>query len=124
MIGKKIAEIRKNRGFTLSELAEKSNISKSYLSNIERDLNQNPSVEVVIKLAKVLQVNIDTILSPIIKQDNHGIMEKEWIDFVSDLKSSGVNKEQLPYYKPLIEFIQWQNETSNCKKRGINREFK
>ena len=118
MIGKKISEIRKDRGFTLSELAEKSNVSKSYLSNIERDLNQNPTVEVVIKLANVLQVDIDTILSPITKQNNHGIIEKEWIDFVSDLKSSGVNTEQLPYYKPIIEFIQWQNEPSNCKKKG------
>ena len=124
MIGKKIAEIRKSRGFTLSELAEKSNISKSYLSNIERDLNQNPSVEVVLKLANVLQVDIGTILSPIIKQDNHGILEKEWIEFVSDLKSSGILKEQLPYYKPLIEFIQWQNETPKLDSRKLDKQSK
>lgn len=113
MIGKKISEIRKSRGFTLSELAEKSNVSKSYLSNIERDLNQNPSVEVVIKLANVLQVDIDAILSPIIKQDNSQLFEKEWIDFVSDLKKSGLKKDQLHHYKPLIEFIQWQKITKN-----------
>ena len=43
MIGKNIAEIRKKRGYTLSELAELANISKSYLSNIERNINKNPS---------------------------------------------------------------------------------
>ena len=117
MIGKKISEIRKDRGFTLSELAERSNISKSYLSNIERDLNQNPSVEVVIKLANVLQVEIDTILSPILKQDNSQILEKEWIDFIKELKKSGIQKEQLHHYKTLIEFIQWQNHLSSCNKK-------
>ena len=109
MIGKKISEIRKDRGFTLSELAEKSNVSKSYLSNIERDLNQNPTVEVVIKLANVLQVDIDTILSPITKQNNPQLLEKEWVEFVGELKKSGLQKEQLHQYKPLIEFIPWQN---------------
>lgn len=115
MIGKKILEIRKSRGFTLSELSEKSNVSKSYLSNIERDLNQNPSVEVVIKLANVLQVNLETLLSPIIKEENPQMLEKEWIEFVSDLKKSGLHKDQLHHYKPLIEFIQWQKTVNENK---------
>lgn len=115
MIGKNIAKIRKSRGYTLSELAEKSSISKSYLSNIERDLNQNPSVDVVIRLANVLRVNIETILNPIVKQDNQQLMEKEWVDFVTDLKESGLRKDQLSYYKPLIEFIHWQNHSSIVK---------
>ncbi|MGN1294799.1 MAG: transcriptional regulator, partial [Bacilli bacterium] len=72
-----------------------------------------PSVEVVIKLANVLQVDIDTILSPIIKQDNPQLLEKEWVDFISELKRSGLHKDQLHHYKPLIEFIQWQKQTKN-----------
>ena len=123
MIGKKISEIRKDRGFTLSELAERSNISKSYLSNIERDLNQNPSVEVVIKLANVLQVEIDTILSPILNQDNAQMLEKEWIDFIRELKKSGINKDQLHQYKTLIEFIQWQNSTEILTQKQCQRKY-
>ena len=49
MIGKNIAEIRKRRGYTLSELAGLANISKSYLSNIERNINTNPSLQVMNK---------------------------------------------------------------------------
>ena len=62
MIGKNIVEIRKRRGYTLSELAELSNISKSYLSNIERNINKNPSLEVIQKIATVLQVNISILV--------------------------------------------------------------
>ena len=44
MIGKNIYWLRKEKGLTLSELAERANIAKSYLSNIERNINQNPSI--------------------------------------------------------------------------------
>ncbi|MGX2961370.1 helix-turn-helix domain-containing protein [Peribacillus sp. JNUCC 23] len=46
--------IRKQRGLTLSELAEKAFISKLYLSNIERSLNKNPSIQVLEKIAGFL----------------------------------------------------------------------
>ena len=45
MIGKNIYWLRKEKGLTLSELAERANVAKSYLSNIERDINQNPSIQ-------------------------------------------------------------------------------
>ena len=37
MIGKNILRIRKGRALSLTELAERANIAKSYLSNIERN---------------------------------------------------------------------------------------
>lgn len=110
MVGKKIAEIRKDRGYSLSELAEKANISKSYLSNIERQLNHNPSIQVLIKIAQVLQVEIDELLEGDIKQETKTLLEKEWIDFIDELKASGLEKGQLGQYKMLIDFIRWQNE--------------
>lgn len=63
MIGKNIAELRKRRGFTLTQLAERANMSKSYLSNIERDLNRNPSLEVMKKIGAVLNVDLLTLLN-------------------------------------------------------------
>lgn len=110
MVGKRIAEIRKGRGYSLSELAEKANISKSYLSNIERQLNKNPSIQVLIKIAQVLQVDIDELLKEEIKQETKTLLEKEWIDFIDELKASGLEKSQLGQYKILIDFIRWQNE--------------
>lgn len=107
MIGKNIYHLRKRQGLTLSELADRSGVSKSYLSNIERDLNQNPSLKVMKKIAFVLNVELKTLL---INGENNDIhLDKEWIDFVSELKASGIEKEQIKDYKTLIEFIKWQN---------------
>ncbi|WML30300.1 helix-turn-helix transcriptional regulator [Neobacillus sp. OS1-32] len=110
MIGEKIAEIRKQRGYSLTELAELANISKSYLSNIERNLNKNPSLKVVIKIAKVLKVDLLTLLKNGSDLETHIYIEKEWVEFVNELKEMGVEKEQLEQYKTLIEFIRWKNQ--------------
>ncbi|MFJ8265527.1 helix-turn-helix domain-containing protein [Peribacillus asahii] len=115
MIGKNIKELRKRRGYTLSELAEQANISKSYLSNIERNLNKNPSLEVMNKIAHVLNVDIMTLLKTDIDHDTHLYIEKEWIDFVSELKELGMKKDQIEQYKTLIEFIKWQKQNSERK---------
>lgn len=110
MIGKNIAEIRKRKGYTLSELAELAHISKSYLSNIERNLNKNPSLQVMNKIAAVLNVDIATLLKPGKDPNAHLPIEKEWVDFVHELKELGIEKEQVQQYKTLIEFIKWQNQ--------------
>ncbi|MED3573040.1 helix-turn-helix transcriptional regulator [Cytobacillus praedii] len=112
MIGKNIARIRKKRGYTLSEFAELANISKSYLSNIERDINKNPSLEVMQKIAKVLNVDLITLLKPSKDFDKHLYIEKEWVNFFKELKELGIEKEEIQQYKLLIEFIKWRNERS------------
>lgn len=110
MIGKNIQEIRKKRGYTLSELAERAHISKSYLSNIERSLNQNPSIHVLEKVASVLGVDLKTLLKDDLNyEQSPPIVESEWLEFVAELKESGIDKEQIPEYRTLIDFIKWQN---------------
>jgi XRE family transcriptional regulator, master regulator for biofilm formation len=111
MIGQNIYKIRKQRGFTLSELAEKASISKSYLSNIERNVNQNPSIQLLEKLANVLDVDMNTLLTMEIKTERP-CLETEWVDFINELKESGIEKEQIQQYKTLIEFIRWKNGTT------------
>lgn len=113
MIGKNIYEIRKRKGLTLSELAGRSNISKSYLSNIERNLNRNPSIQVMGKIALVLDVDLKMLLRSEINEEEEKLPDKEWIDLVSELKESGIEKEE---YKTLIEFIKWQNQNTEEKK--------
>ncbi|PEJ58458.1 transcriptional regulator [Bacillus sp. AFS002410] len=107
MIGKNIHQIRKKKGFTLSELAEQANISKSYLSNIERELNDNPSIQVMEKITKVLNVELKTLLDS--KPEVPFLPEKEVLDLVKELKDFGVEIEKLHEYKKVFEFIKWQN---------------
>lgn len=114
MIGNNLSKIRKERGYSLSELSELTNISKSYLSNIERSINKNPSIEVLQKISTVLQIDIITLISPIHTLDNY-VIEPEWMDFLNELKDLGVEKDHLKQYQQLIEFIRWKNEKLSDK---------
>jgi XRE family transcriptional regulator of biofilm formation len=110
MIGKNISSIRKQRGYTLSELSERTGISKSYLSNIERDLKQNPSIHVMERIASVLNVDLKALLKISIDVESKQHLEKEWMDFISELEKSGIDKAHIQDYKIVIEFMKWHNE--------------
>ncbi|KGX93355.1 transcriptional regulator [Pontibacillus halophilus JSM 076056 = DSM 19796] len=62
MYGERIREIRHRKRMSLSELAALSGISKSYLSQIEREKQQNPSIQLLSKIAKALNVSIHDII--------------------------------------------------------------
>lgn len=114
MIGKNIYEIRRRRGLTLTELADRAGIAKSYLSNIERNLNKNPSVNVMEKLALVLDVELKFLLNESPEVESKGMqLDEDWIEFIKDLRDSGINKSHLQEYKTLLEFIKWQSEKKN-----------
>ncbi|MGK9522668.1 helix-turn-helix transcriptional regulator, partial [Salmonella enterica subsp. enterica] len=52
----------KKLGVTLESLAEKSGMTKSYLSKVERGLN-TPSIAAALKLAKALNVKVEELFS-------------------------------------------------------------
>lgn len=54
-IGQWIKEEREKAGLSIRKLSEKSGISLSYLSQIERDL-KNPSIDILIKIGKTLDI--------------------------------------------------------------------
>jgi XRE family transcriptional regulator, master regulator for biofilm formation len=114
VIGNTIFEFRKQKGITLSELAKRAKISKSYLSNIERNLNRNPSIEVVIRIATVLDMELESFLSPIKTNGIQHGFDQELIDFAAELKETGIDKEQIKEYKTLFEFIKWKNQNSQA----------
>ncbi|MDP4083174.1 MAG: helix-turn-helix domain-containing protein [Bacillota bacterium] len=116
MIGKNILEIRKKKGYTLSELADRAGISKSYLSNIERNLNMNPSIHVMKNIAIVLEVDLKILLKTEASHEEQVNSDSEWIELVKELKDSGIEKDQIHEYKTLIEFIKWQNQNLEAKK--------
>jgi XRE family transcriptional regulator, master regulator for biofilm formation len=115
MIGKNIQKIRKKKGLTLSELAERASMSKSYLSNIERSVNKNPSIQVMEKIASVLDVDLGILLE--LPPESPLPLESDWQALVQELKASGIEKEQLQEYKTVIEFIKWQNKKEDEKNK-------
>ena len=60
----KVAEIRKERGLSQQELAEKANVSRPYLSIIETNQNKTVSNSVMFRIADALGVGIETIFLP------------------------------------------------------------
>lgn len=56
-----IKEIRKIKKITLKELQAKTELSISYLSEIENNKAKNPSLLVMVKIAEVLEVKLNDI---------------------------------------------------------------
>lgn len=60
-IGTNIKKWRKNRGLTQYKLAEETNLSRSYIADVERG-RYNPSVETLEAISKVLNVKISELV--------------------------------------------------------------
>lgn len=59
--GSRIQNLRKNKKLTLRELAERSNLSFSFIASLEKG-RYNPSRESIHSLAKSLDVEVDELL--------------------------------------------------------------
>ena len=103
MFGKRLKELREIRGLSLSELAAQSGVANSYISNMERDKMTNPSLEVMTKIASVLDITPQLLIS----QDKDVNKEQSVLERLA--LAEGINQEQLKEYKELIEFIKWRS---------------
>lgn len=62
LIGIRIKNLRKSRGMSQEQLAEKIGISPKYLSSIERG-KENPTLDIFTKLAAALGVELSEIFN-------------------------------------------------------------
>ena len=60
---KKLAKLRKEKGFTQEGLARKANISYHTIIKLESGRIKNPRVGTLLKLAEALEVSTDKLLS-------------------------------------------------------------
>ena len=56
LLGQRIKHLRKLRGYTQEQLAERMDINAKYLSSIERGV-ENPTFDLFLRLARGLNVN-------------------------------------------------------------------
>ena len=61
-VGQEIQRLRLERNFTLDQLAAKSGVSKSILSQIERD-RSNPTLATIWRITKALESPLENVLS-------------------------------------------------------------
>lgn len=111
MIGPRIKKYRTQRNLSLSELAERAGVAKSYLSSIERNLQSNPSVQFLEKVSTVLGITVNTLLNEQSETDLDDL-DLEWTKLVQDAMKSGVSKEQFREY---LEFNKWKLQNDNDK---------
>ncbi|WP_028611928.1 helix-turn-helix domain-containing protein [Paenibacillus harenae] len=105
MIGERIQMLRKRKGLSLTELSQRAGVAKSYLSSIERGLQQNPSIQFLEKVGAVLHVTVEDFLND--EQSGHKPehLDSEWADLVREAMASGVSKDQ---FKEFLEFNKWK----------------
>ncbi|WP_249871331.1 helix-turn-helix domain-containing protein [Oceanobacillus saliphilus] len=109
MIGEKIKKLRQEKRMSISELAEKAGVAKSYLSSIERNLQSNPSIQFIEKISTVLGVSVNDVIN-----ENESVdtaeLDNEWMKIVKEAMESGVSKEQ---FKEYLEFNKWRQKQDN-----------
>ncbi|WP_342432788.1 helix-turn-helix domain-containing protein [Neobacillus sp. FSL H8-0543] len=113
MIGERIKKLRGQKGYSITELADLANVSKSYLSYIERNLNKNPSIHFLIKIANSLDVPIENLLLGIdeanyLKNTEEEILDKEWKKIIEKAIEDGIGKDDFREYINYIKFKIWE----------------
>ncbi len=105
LIGEKIKSLRTDKKMSISELAEKAGVAKSYLSSIERNIQINPSIQFIEKISKVLGVSVNELIRDK-KKNEPEELDEEWLKIVQEAMESGVTKEQ---FKEYLEFNKWRS---------------
>ncbi len=99
LLGKRIKEIRKSKGFTQDALAEKIGIDSKHLSRVECGKN-NPSLDLLYKIASVLDIDTEEFFK------NSHLKEKEILieEMNHALACCPIDKVRL-FYKILFDII-------------------
>jgi len=107
MIGNRVKKLRLEKRMSLSELAEQAGVAKSYLSSLERNLQSNPSIQFLEKIAAVFNVPVDHLIN---EQQNKDELDSEWLKIVKEAMDSGVSKSE---FREFLEFNKWRVEQKN-----------
>lgn len=91
MLGEKIKKLRLEKNMTITQLAQKANIAKSYVSSIERNIKINPSIQILEKIAEVLDVSISHLLN---ETYHSKTIDDDWEIIINKAIELGFTKEQ------------------------------
>lgn len=80
-IGERITQLRKQQNLSQDELAKKAEVSRTIIGNYERNAN-TPSIEVLLKLAKVFNVSVDYIIG----EGELAALDKDLLKRIEDIE--------------------------------------
>lgn len=105
LLGKHIRKTRKEKNYTLEQLAEKLDVSTTFIGQIER-AKGIPSLETLVKIANVLETSIDSLLFGALNTKSG---DKYFLNRVSELTTNyTANEKEL-----LLRNIELINELKN-----------
>ncbi|MFP3416250.1 helix-turn-helix transcriptional regulator, partial [Bacillus sp. SIMBA_074] len=81
MIGKRVKKLREEKKMSMTELADKAGVAKSYLSSLERNLQTNPSIQFLEKISAVLNIPVDALLYDAPNKEN---LDTDWMKIVEE----------------------------------------
>ncbi|CAM3889155.1 helix-turn-helix domain-containing protein [Mesobacillus thioparans] len=103
-VGEKIKRLRLERNYSITELSRKAKVSKSYLSYIERGIQENPSLQVLSRLAHNLDTSVEDLMGKQTKRADTVPVDEEWIGLVDEAIKNGISKEDFSYYLDFMKF--------------------
>lgn len=111
MLGDYIKGLREKKGYSLTQLADKAGVSKSYLSMIERNLQQNPSIQFLEKISEILGRSVESIIQQNDSSestDKSSDLDEEWLLLVKQAMESNIDKNE---FKEFLEFQKWKKDS-------------
>ena len=110
MVGKCLRELRQEKGYSISELAELAGVSKSYLSYIERDVQKNPSLQFLRKIAVTLETDVEDLLSNSTSSTsiNEFVLDEEWKRLLNKAIEEGMSKNDFMEFRDYLKFKKWK----------------
>ncbi|CDA77990.1 helix-turn-helix domain-containing protein [Negativibacillus massiliensis] len=99
LLGKRVLQLRKEKGWSQERLAEKSGISNNYVSNIE-NCYSIPSLETLMKLCDAFQITPNDLLLGV-SQENKSYLNRD----IAELLEQCSAQEKKYIYKIIKVFL-------------------
>ena len=87
--GKRVRECREAKSLSQDELAKKAEVSRTIIGNYERNAN-TPSIEVLLKLAKVFNVTVDYLIG----EGQLSAFDKDLLKRIEDIEKLDAETKQ------------------------------
>lgn len=99
-LGSRLLELRKQKGFTQEQLAEKLNVTNQSVSKWEKDINA-PDITLLVELADLLETSVDYLLG---RGENKPVVtttQKNIDQLVFKIRILSANKDKVNINLPL-----------------------
>lgn len=106
MIGKRIEELRKSKGWTQQKLGDLADITREQISRYEHE-KQDPDFSTVVRLAQALEVSVNSLLSG---PEADKIVTEEDIRFALSTGDKIITPAQ---YQEILNFARYIQERDN-----------